>query len=89
MTRHVPSARNTLTQGRLMCVYSTARGPAVSVASQPYVLNTRSEENFIRNTSIFGPFLEYGGIRRNTAVFHAQPAARAKVQKWDTDSDSD
>ena len=29
----------------------------------PYVLNSRSEENFIRNTSILGKFLEYGGIR--------------------------
>ena len=33
--------------------------PDLPGGSRPYVLNSRSEENFIRNTSIFGPRLEY------------------------------
>ena len=35
----------------------------LALPSPAYVVNTRSEENFIRNTSIFEKFLEYGGIR--------------------------
>ena len=34
-----------------------------AVQSDAYSLNSRSEENFIRNTSLFDKFLEYSGIR--------------------------
>ena len=61
---------------------------------RPYVVNSRSEENFIRNTSIFGAwntaysmeYVEYGwntgGIRQNTGLWEVI------WNTWKTYSDS-